>query len=41
MSIKVYNDFFENDHSQEIYNFIINSYYKIGWVDSDEPQHRA
>tara|TARA_Y100000022_G_scaffold171712_1_gene158311 strand:- start:760 stop:1287 length:528 start_codon:yes stop_codon:yes gene_type:complete len=41
MSIKVYNNFFENDHSQQIYNFVINSYYKIGWIDSDEPQHKA
>ena len=41
MKIKLYNNFLENDHSQEISNFVLNSYYKIGWVDSEEPQHRA
>ena len=40
MSIQVYDNFFENDHCSEIYNFCINSYFKIGWVDSDEPQHK-
>ena len=39
--IKTVNDFFPNDQSQAIFNFIIKSLYKIGWEDSDEPQHRA
>jgi len=30
MKIKLYNNFLENDHSQESWNFVINSYYKIG-----------
>jgi|TARA_X000001388_G_scaffold43825_1_gene30930 Rps23 Pro-64 3,4-dihydroxylase Tpa1-like proline 4-hydroxylase len=41
MTIKTYDNFFPNDHSQKIFNFVINSVYKIGWRDSEEPQHRS
>ena len=39
--IKTYDDFLPNDQSQEIFNFVIKSLYRIGWEDSDEPQHRS
>jgi|TARA_R110002020_G_scaffold32396_1_gene99649 Rps23 Pro-64 3,4-dihydroxylase Tpa1-like proline 4-hydroxylase len=39
--IKIIDDFFPNDQSQKIFQFILKSSYLIGWDDSDEPQHRA
>ncbi len=41
LMIKTYDDFLPNDQSQEIFNFVIKSLYRIGWEDSDEPQHRS
>jgi Rps23 Pro-64 3,4-dihydroxylase Tpa1-like proline 4-hydroxylase len=40
MNIQVHDNFYENDHCQEIYDFVNKSYFKIGWEDSDEPQHK-
>ena len=40
MSIQIHDNFYENDHCQEIYDFVNKSYFKIGWEDSDEPQHK-
>ena len=39
--IKTINNFYSNDQSQTIFNFIIKSMFKIGWEDSDEPQHKG
>ncbi len=38
--IKIYNNFFETDRAAVIHNFVLNSFYKIGWDDTQEPQHR-
>ena len=39
--IKTYDNFLSNDISQLAYNMVIRSFYKIGWDDSEEPQHKA
>jgi len=39
--IKKYNDFFEIDKTESIHRFVLESYYKIGWTDTDEPRHKA
>ena len=39
--IKTYDNFFPNDQSANINNFVLRSLYKIGWEDTDEPHHRA
>ena len=40
VSLKVYDNFFENDHCAEIYNFVSKSYFKIGWEDTEELRHK-
>jgi len=39
--IKIYDNFLPNDQSSSLFGFIVNSLYKIGWEDTDEPQHKA
>ena len=39
--IKIYDNFFPNDQSAHINNFVLKSLYKLGWEDTEEPQHRA
>jgi Rps23 Pro-64 3,4-dihydroxylase Tpa1-like proline 4-hydroxylase len=39
--IKKYKDFFENDKADFIHNFVLKSYYRIGWNDTGEPRHKA
>lgn len=39
--VKIYDNFLPNDISQTVFNFVIKSYFKIGWEDSEETQHRA
>ncbi len=39
--IKTHDNFLSNDISQLAYNMVIRSFYKIGWDDSAEPQHKA
>ena len=41
MSIKTYDNFLSSEHSQKVFNFVHNSLYRIGWEDSEEPQHKA
>ena len=40
-NIKTYDSFLSNEHLQKVYNFVYKSLYKIGWDDSQEPQHKA
>ena len=40
MILKKYDNFFNPSLQRILYNFITNSYYKIGWDDSPEVQHR-
>lgn len=39
--IKIYSDFFSNGQSSQIFSFVTRSLFKIGWEDTDEPQHKA
>ena len=41
MILKTYDNFLSNEHLQKVYNFVYRSLYKIGWDDSQEPQHKA
>ena len=39
--MQIYDNFFDTEKCSRIYSTLLNSYYKIGWTDSEEPQHRA
>ena len=39
--IKTYDNFFVSDQSSLIYDFVLNSLYRIGWEDTSEPHHRS
>ena len=39
--IKIYNDYLPNGQSSHIFSFVTRSLYRIGWEDTDEPQHKA
>ena len=39
--IETYDDFLSPDSCQIVWNRIMSSLYRIGWDDSDEPQHKG
>tara|TARA_R110002020_G_scaffold467963_1_gene691888 strand:- start:238 stop:780 length:543 start_codon:yes stop_codon:yes gene_type:complete len=39
--INVYDNFLAASHMDTIYGFLQNAYYRIGWHDTQQPQHRA
>jgi SM-20-related protein len=39
--IEIYDDFLSSAHAQIVYNTAQDSFFKIGWHDTEEPQHRA
>ena len=38
--LNTYDNFFRADKTQEIYNYVLQSFYQIGWEDGTEPEHK-